>query len=180
MVDNKLTLNTSKSCASVITPKLRCASVSLDLLCPAGIVKTDLGITMDNQLNIGEHIKNIENKVARAVGILSKLNYFLPYSAKLQLYYSLVHPHILYGVAIWGNTFSTYLANLSRPQNKAIRLVTVSDWKTSVAPLYRATNVLPLSDIIKFETAKIVYCHYKKCLPSSFDHYFNLAKNSHS
>ena len=40
LVDNKLTLNTSKSCALVITPKLRCPSVSLDLQCPAGIVKT--------------------------------------------------------------------------------------------------------------------------------------------
>ena len=42
---------------------------------------------MDNQLNFVEHIKNIENKVARAVGILSKLNDFSPDSAKLQLYY---------------------------------------------------------------------------------------------
>ena len=27
---------------------------------------------------------------------------------------------------------------------------------------------------------KIVYYHNKKCLPSSFDHYFTFAKNSHS
>ena len=46
--------------------------------------------------------------------------------------------------------------------------------------MFYATNVLPLSDMIKFEIAKIVYCHNKKCLPSSFDHYFTFAKNSHS
>ena len=132
LVDNKLTLNTSKFGALVITPKLRCPSVSLDLQCHAGIGKTVdkakyLGTTMNNQLNFGEHIKNIENKIVCTVGILSKWNYFLPDSAMLQLYYSLVHPHILYGVAIWGNAFPTYLAKLSRLQNKAIRLVTASD-----------------------------------------------------
>ena len=98
----------------------------------------------------------------------------------LQMYYSLVHPHILHGVAIWGNTFPTYLAKLSRLQNKAIRLVTAGYWKASAAPLYHATNVLPFSDMIKFEVAKIVCCNNKKCLPSSFDHYFTFAKNSHS
>ena len=34
--------------------------------------------------------------------------------------------------------------------------------------------------MIKFEIAKIVYCHNKKCLSSSFDHYFTFPKNSHS
>ena len=139
-----------------------------------------LSIIIDNQLNFGKHMKNIENKVDRAVGILSKLNYFLPDSAMLQLHYSLVHPHILYDVAIWGNTFPTYLAKLSRLQNKPIRLVTASDWKASAYPLYHATNVLPLSDMIKYEIAKIVYCHNQKCLPSSFDHYFTFAKNYYS
>ena len=58
--------------------------------------------------------------------------------------------------------------------------MTASDWKTSASPLCHAINVLPLSDVIEFEIAKIVYCHNKKCLPSSFDHYFTFAKNFHS
>ena len=55
---------------------------------------------MDNQLNFADHIKNTETKVARSVGILSKLSYYLPTSAMMQLYYSLVHPNLLYDVAV--------------------------------------------------------------------------------
>ena len=93
----------------------------------------------------------------------------------LQLYYSRVHPNLLYGVAVWGNTFPTYLAKLTRLQKKAIRLVTSSDWNVSAAPLFHKTNVLPFPELIKFD-----YNYNNNCSPSSFDHYFTLAKNSHS
>ena len=64
-----------------------------------------LGIILDNQLNFVVLIKNIETKVARSVVILSKFSYYLPNSAMLQLCYSLVHPNLLYGVAVWGIRF---------------------------------------------------------------------------
>ena len=83
-----------------------------------------LGITLDNRFNFHEHIKITETKVARSVGILSKLKYYLPESAMLQLYYSLVHSQLIYVVAVWGfNTFPSYLAKLTGLQNKALRLV---------------------------------------------------------
>ena len=70
----------------MISAKLRSPSVSLNLQCPAGRINTVkkakyLGIILDNQLNFADHIKNIETKVARSVGILSKLSYYLPNSA---------------------------------------------------------------------------------------------------
>ena len=156
------TLLTSKSHVLIISPKLRSPSVNLNLQCPAGRINTVkkakyLGIIFDNQLNFADHIKNIETKIARSVGIRSKLSYYLPNSAMLQLYYFLVHPNLLYGVAVWGNTFPTYLAELTRLQKKAIRPMTSSDWNVSVAPLFHETNVLPFPELIKFEIAKILY-----------------------
>ena len=116
MFANKLTLNASKSQALIISPKLRCSPVCLNLRCPAGTIKSVnnakyLGITLDNRLNFREHIKITETKVARSVGILSKLKYYLPESAMLQLYYPLVHSQLMYGVAVWGNTFPSILQN---------------------------------------------------------------------
>ena len=112
-----------------------------------------MGIILDNQLNFADHIKNIETEVARSVGILSKLSYHLPNSAMLLLYYSLVHPNLLYGVAVWGNAFPTYLAKWTRLQKKTIRLVTSSDWNVSAASLFHKTNVLPFPELMKFEIA---------------------------
>ena len=162
MFANKLTLNASKSQALIISPKLRCSPVYPNLQCPAGTIKSVnnakyLGTTLENRLNFHEHIKITETKVARSVGILSKLKYYLPESAMLQLHHSLVHSQLIYGVAVWGNTFPSYLAKLTRLQNKALRSVTSSDWNASAAPLYQKLNILSLSKLNKFEIAKFIF-----------------------
>ena len=64
MVANKLTLNTFKSHALIISPKLRSLSASLNLQCPAGRINTVkkakyLGNILDNQLNFSDIISKI-------------------------------------------------------------------------------------------------------------------------
>ena len=110
-----------------------------------------MGITLDNRLNFHEHIKITETKVARSVGISSKLKYYLPESAMLQLYYSLVHSQLTYGVA-----------------------------PPKTAPLYQKLNILSLLKLNEFEIAKFIFNYSSKCLPTTFDQYFILAKTSHS
>ena len=47
-----------------------------------------MGVIIDDKLNLLERVKLIETKVARSVGILGELNYYLPQKALLTLYYS--------------------------------------------------------------------------------------------
>ena len=53
-----------------------------------------LGIIIDNRINFYEHIKVLECKIARSVGILTKLKTILSKQNLLQLYYTLVHSHL--------------------------------------------------------------------------------------
>ena len=85
-----------------------------------------LGILSDVKLTFSNHSKVLENKVSRFVGILSKLNYFLPQNALLKLSYALILAHLNYGILAWGNTYHSYLLKLMRLENKAIRIVTCS------------------------------------------------------
>ena len=55
----------------------------------------NLGAFIDSRLNFHSHIKSVENKVARSVGILSKLKHFLPSNSLLKLYHAFSHPVIL-------------------------------------------------------------------------------------
>ena len=105
---NKLTLNPAKSNLLLITPKLTSPSVNIVMQCTNGIIKSVneakyLGILLDVTLTSSDHIKVLENKVARSVGILSKLKYFLPQDAFLKLYYALIHSHLNYGILTWRN-----------------------------------------------------------------------------
>ena len=68
-----------------------------------------LGIIMDKDLLFLSYIKKLENKLSKSVGILSKVTPFLNASTLLQLYYSIFHSYLRYGIIIWGSTFKSYL-----------------------------------------------------------------------
>ena len=130
-----------------------------------------LGITFDNRLNFHEHIKILETKIARSVGILNKLKYFLPSSALLKLYYSLIHSHFNYGLVVWGSIYLTYLSKIKFLQNKAIRIFTSSHMSTNSKLLHIKTNILLSLKLLEFETAKIVYSYNFNLLSKIFDNY---------
>ena len=103
-----------------------------------------LGVIFDNKLEFNEHIKTLENKVARAVGILTKLEYIFPL---LKQNFALMHTIILYGIIIWGGTYPTYLQKLQILQNKALRVITGSHYQAEANPIYRQLKVLKVKDL---------------------------------
>ena len=121
-----------------------------------------LGVSLDSKLHFQPHINQIEIKVAKAVGILSKLRFLFPKSALILLYYSLIHPHLLYALPLWGSTFPTYLSKLQRLQNKALRIIFNSNQLTSATPLFHILEILKITDLYQFEISKLMYLHSKK------------------
>ena len=54
-----------------------------------------LSILIDSNLNFCFHLKEIENKLSKSLGMLYKLKPILPQNALLKLYHSMVHSHLL-------------------------------------------------------------------------------------
>jgi len=59
----------------------------------------------------------------------------------------MVHPHLLYGIAIWGNTHDKYLKKLVTLQNKAVKLIGRANWRDNATPYYKKLQILKLKDI---------------------------------
>ena len=91
-----------------------------------------------------------------------------------------MHSHLLYGLIVWRNTYSTYLSKLISLQNKALRIVTKSGWYQNVLPLYQKFNLLNLQNLHKIETAKFIHNQINQHLSPNFNNYFTLAKFSHN
>ena len=75
---NNLTLNSKKLQLLIISPNLKSSNVVLNIRSPADEIKTVykakyFEIIFDNRLNFHEHIKILEAKIARSVGIRNKL-----------------------------------------------------------------------------------------------------------
>ena len=127
---------------------------------------------IDNELNFKQHIKIMEGKVAGSVGILSKLKYFFSQKIMLQLYYTLVHPFLSYGIIIWGTTYPTYIKRLKSLQNRAIRAVARCHYRDQVKLFYNQFKILQIDDLLKYEIAKFVHCIITNKTPNSFRNYF--------
>ena len=111
---NKLTINPTKSNVLIIPPKLSKPTRNVELfvnnsLIPQNTTARYLGVTIDDKLKFDYHILNTEHKISKSVGIISKLRHFMLKKALLHVYYALVHPHLLYGLPIWGSTYPSYL-----------------------------------------------------------------------
>ena len=121
---NKLSLNFEKTKYMLISTKhcdtLKCFEIKF-LNHKIERVKyfKFLGVLIDDKVNFSNHIEYICLKVSVSIGILNKLN-FLPIEILKILYYSMIYPHLNYGILAWGSTFKTNLKPLIILQKKAL------------------------------------------------------------
>ena len=83
-----------------------------------------LGFLIDENLSWKYHINKISTKIARVIGVMSKLKRLVPsYTLKL-MYNSLILPHINYGITLWGHKAE----RLQKLQKRAVRVLTKSKY----------------------------------------------------
>ena len=132
------------------------------------------------QINFKPHILQLETKLAKAVGILSKLRHILPLFAFRLLYFSLIHPYLLYALPIWRSMFPSYFKKLQCLQNKSICIIVKISPKTSVSPYYYKLKILKLPDLYIYEIAKIMHQHSRKVLPDYLSSFFTTTRQIHN
>ena len=72
-----------------------------------------LGIVIDKDLPFLSHIKKLENKLSKSVGILNKVKPFLNASTLLQSCKSTFLSYLQYGIMIWSSTLKSYLKKIN-------------------------------------------------------------------
>ena len=112
-------------------------------------------------------VEFLSKKIARNVGILSKLKHFLPIYIMNTLYYSLILSHLQYCTLLWANTYSTCLNKLRILQKKAIRIITQSHYLAHTDPLFSKLKLLKLDDLYKHQLGIYMYKSTKGLLPDS-------------
>ena len=91
----------------------------------------------------------------------------LPREALYKIYFALFQPYLLHGLVVWGSMFPTYMSKLESLQNKAVKIIGGGTTRESSTPFYGQLKILKLSDLYKFEIAKLVHDFLHDKLPSS-------------
>ena len=95
-------------------------------------------------------IGNTDNKLARNLGILSKLRYYIDLKILKQIYYALIYPYLSYSFLAWGCVSKTRLDCLRVKHNKCLRTIFVHP-RESAAPYFKLLTILKVDNIYKLK-----------------------------
>jgi Reverse transcriptase (RNA-dependent DNA polymerase) len=81
-----------------------------------------LGLLLDEHISFDDHCRHTHSKIAQSNFIINRSKNFLPSSALKTLYFSLIHPHLLYCLPLYGCTSQKNLKKLELIQKNLFAL----------------------------------------------------------
>ena len=177
--DNNLTINYEKTCFIVFGPKIVTNKITCSLnISTKSIARVEdtkfLGVYITSNLNWIKHITFISNKIAKNLGIISKLRKKMPANTILLLYYTLIYPYLNYCITIWGNSPKTHLSILIKSQNRFLRILLRLKKNDHISNFFSTSNVLHLRNIYKLRLLMLFY----KLLIKTISTYFGFLLSS--
>jgi len=124
-----------------------------------------LGVVFDSNLNWRLHVDYVYAKLIKYTGIFYKIRDFLPIDCMKKLYFSFVHPHLLFGIEIYGSASLQVLDKLHKLNNRILRILLGQKRDSHVRDLYLSFNTLPVYLLHKMQILVTVH----KCIHHPFD-----------
>ena len=171
-IKNKLTVNFSKSNFMVFSRKKLNFEYKITMegkqLNKVKETKY-LGVILDEKFSWKGHINHLVNKISRASYILSKIRYYVDLPILKMLYFSLVHPHLIYCLTAWGGTSPSILKPIVTLQKKIIRIITFSSFNSPSATIFIKLNILPFDQQYKQNLSILMHKIYNNNITGTYN-----------
>ena len=138
-----------------------------------------LGINIDEHLNFRYHVEHILKKVSKSIGLLFKLNHFLPKNVLLTLYNTLILPYYNYGIIFWYNSPLENLNRITVTQKKAVRAICQLGFNEHTNGYFKDLNILKIEDLYKMNLCATRLKQIKNPDNNSISHKFVLNSELH-
>jgi hypothetical protein len=136
-----------------------------------------LGIYLDSSLSWNMHVDELCKKIQKLCGPFYYISNYITQDMAKQLYYAFVHPHLLYGIEIYGCTSKSNSNRLQVLQSKTLKILTRTDQRASSTELLKKMHMLNIDDIYSLTLLLFVYKQQHQMLPIIFNDTFTLNKN---
>ena len=116
-----------------------------------------LGVMLDENVSWRYHIKTVENKLSKNIGLLCRAKQFLDETSLKTIYFSYIHSFLNYANIAWASTHFTKLKTINYKQKQAARIVFDEDRLCHSRPLLRRLNALNVYQINLFQHINFMY-----------------------
>ena len=182
---NKLSLNVDKSNFVIFHARQKIIQQSISLKINGLDLKQEkcikyLGIFIDSNLRWKTQVDYVCKKIRRSIGLLSKIRFYVNQKTLINLYYALIYPYVCYGLIAWGSACQTTLQPLITLQKKAVRIITCSKFDDHSSPLFKATNIVKITDLFHYQICVFMHNFYNNQLPAVFSSFFMQVTSIHN
>ena len=138
-----------------------------------------LGVYLDNRLTFQSHINHIKNKISKSIGILYKLNNFLPPNILKTLYETLIKPYITYGIEAWHSAPNYILEKVRVLQKKSIRAICSLAYNAHTNDHFKTLKLLKLDEIFTENISVFIFNTLKMGQNANISDAFITHRNMH-
>jgi len=137
-----------------------------------------VGIQVDERLKWDSHISYISRKIGYANYTLNKARNTLSQTNKKLLYSGLIHSHLVYGAAIWGNASKGHLDKLLKQQKKAIRKIYNLRYRDHTNDYFIQANILKVPELMDYTTLSYIQSGLFERSPDHIRNLWNIKSNN--
>ena len=94
-----------------------------------------LGVYIDQNLSWSKHVNETTKIISSGIGALKRLRPFICEETAILLYRALIEPYFDYCCPVWDGLNNELADKLQKLQNRAIRVMTKSDYYSSATAL---------------------------------------------
>ena len=110
-----------------------------------------LGVVVDKNLSWKPHVEYISKKISKACGSMVNLRYSINTKLLVEVYHSLIHSYLRYGIIVWGNASNSILQPLKSLINRAVRIITFAPFgRVDLEPIYSYLKVFDEEKVFFF------------------------------
>ena len=124
---------------------------------------------LDENITWEKHIRTIESKLAKNIGLLYRAKPLLQVKSLKSIYFAYIHSYLNYANIAWGSTYRTKLKTIYFHQKHAVCIVFNEDKLTHSRPLLRALHALNVYQINLYQHLNFMYKLNTNQVPSTFN-----------
>ena len=99
----------------------------------------------------------VSHKISKSCGIISRIPNTLDIKSKKLIYYSLIHPYLIYCINVWSSTYRTNLKTLFTAQKRSVRTLFAIAQQPNSRDIFINQKILPLDELINQQEGMLAY-----------------------
>ena len=112
--------------------------------------------------------------------MLCKIRHYVPETELRSIYHAIFASHMTYGAQVWGQNITTHTEKIFKLQNRAVRIISFSDYRAEANPIYNKTSILKLDDQVRVQNCLFVFDFLHQTSPVCFNDYFTRIADVHT